>query len=113
IDRFLAARLNEVISRDMAAGHGDVDFFRDVQPILEARCASCHRGAKAQGALRLESLQLAQKGGESYGPAIVPGNPEASALLARAGSTDPDERMPPKGEPLSADQVSLLKRWIQ
>ena len=74
-----------------------VDFARDVRPILEARCVSCHGPKKQRGDLRLDRKAAALKGGES-GPVIVPGKSANSLLLRRAGSTEPDQRMPPSGE---------------
>lgn len=113
IDRFLAARLAEAKTQQAAAPAGGVDFFHDIRPILETRCFDCHRGTKVQGGLRLDSRAAAVKGGESYGPAIVPGEPDKSALLARVRSHDPDEMMPPKGEPLTREQTDLIERWIR
>ena len=44
---------------------------------------------------------------------IVPGAPEQSVLIDRITSDDPDERMPPKGDPLSAEQIAKLTAWIK
>src|SRR5437764_164623 len=88
-----------------------VDFARDIRPILEARCFSCHGPKKQRGDLRLDRKAVALKGGES-GPVIVPGKSADSLLLRRAGSSDPDQRMPPTGERLTADQLRLLRAWI-
>ncbi len=113
IDHFLAARLQTAKDQTSAAPAGGVSFFRDIQPILETKCFDCHRGAKVQGGLRLDSLAEARKGGESYGPAVVPGQPDKSALLARIRSSDPDEAMPPKGERIAPQQIELVARWIR
>ena len=48
-------------------------FVEDVQPLLEAKCVSCHGPEKQEGGLRLDSLAAAREGGEQ-GPAVVPGN---------------------------------------
>src|SRR5438874_11333532 len=85
-----------------------VDFARDVQPILEVRCFSCHGPKKQRGDLRLDRREAALKGGES-GPVIVPGKAADSLLLRRVGSDDPGQRMPPTGERLTADQLKLLR----
>src|SRR5437016_2866097 len=77
-----------------------IDFIRDVRPILEARCYSCHGSKKQRGDLRLDQKTTALKGGES-GPVIVPGKSATSPLLQRAGSDDPLQRMPPTGERLT------------
>ena len=93
-----------------------LDYGRDIQPILSEHCFHCHGSDEKsrKGELRLDVREVALKGGESDGPAIVPGKPEASAILARVLSHDPDEVMPPPKEkkPVSAAQAEILKRWI-
>jgi mono/diheme cytochrome c family protein len=111
IDHFVAAKIAEM--SDQAAHKGSVDYFKDIQPLLETKCIECHRGAKAKGGLKLDALTDALKGGESDGAAIHPGNPKDSALLARVLSDDEDEVMPPKGERLTKEQVALLTKWIE
>ncbi|MCB1277302.1 DUF1553 domain-containing protein [Prosthecobacter sp.] len=111
IDHFIAAKIAEV--SDQAAHQGSVDYFKDIQPLLETKCIECHRGAKAKGGLKLDALADALKGGESDGAAIQPGKPKDSALLARVLSDDEDEVMPPKGDRLTKDQVVLLTKWIE
>jgi len=93
-----------------------VDFNREVQPILSEHCTHCHgRDEKGRkGELRLDVREAALKGGKNDGAAIVPGKPEASAIMARVLSHDTDEVMPPPKEkkPVTAAQAELLKRWI-
>lgn len=113
IDHFIAARIVEVAG-DSSAGSADgVDYYRDVQPILEAKCYSCHQGGDAKGGLSLDTLAAALKGGKSDGAAIVPGKPAESAVLLRA-TADPDDIMPPegKGESLNRAELATLERWI-
>jgi mono/diheme cytochrome c family protein len=114
IDRFIAARIAEVaeISTPSTAV-GRVDYHREVQPILESRCYDCHKGPKAKGGLRLDLRSGALLGGKADGPAIVPHQPEASAMLARIASDDSEEAMPAKGDPLTAAEIALLRRWIE
>lgn len=112
IDHFLNAKITAVSAQYSAAKKDGVSFYRDVLPILEANCFSCHQGGKAKGDLQLDSLSAALHGGESDGPAVTPGQPEKSSLIARVISTDEDFIMPPKGSPLTADQVATLKQWI-
>jgi hypothetical protein len=88
-----------------------VRFERDVQPLL-VRCLTCHGSAKAKGGLRLDSRQGATDALRSGSRAVVPGQPEQSEILRRLTSPDPGERMPPKGEPLTAPQIESLRRWI-
>jgi mono/diheme cytochrome c family protein len=88
-----------------------VDFARDIKPVLEARCVSCHGPAKQRGGFRLDRKSDALKGGDS-GPAIRPGKSNNSPLLQRISSVVKSERMPPTGERLSNAQVAVLRAWI-
>jgi hypothetical protein len=89
----------------------DDAFFRDkIAPILERRCVHCHSGATPKGNLALTTSQAARKGGES-GPAIVPGKAEDSTLLEMISGQSP--QMPQKDKPLSKDEVSLIRTWIE
>ena len=96
---------------------GPIDFNRDVRPILSDNCFACHGpdSAKIKGGLRLDRRADALQGGESDGPAVVPGQPEASALLHRVRTTEADDVMPPKesAKPRLTDaQVATLRQWI-
>ncbi len=113
IDRFLAVKIAEAKEQRAAAEKGTVDFFEHVQPILEAKCTSCHTGDKAKGGLRLDDRAAAIRGGKNDGPAIVPKNPKMSALLQRVQSHEAETMMPPKGERVSAEQVRTLETWIR
>ncbi len=86
------------------------DFDREIRPLLQERCVECHGPEKQKADLRLDAKPHAFKGGES-GAAIVPAKSSASPLFQRITATG-DERMPPKGEPLTADQISKIKAWI-
>lgn len=94
-----------------------VDYSRDVRPLLSRNCFSCH-GPDAEGregGLRLDHRESALTAGDSGNPAIIPGKPEESELIARLTSHDEFERMPPKetGKSLSSEEIELLKKWIQ
>jgi len=89
-----------------------VDFGRDVQPILARRCFACHGPDKAKGGLRLHEQKPALAELDSGERAIIPGNVEDSTLLLRVSSTDPGERMPPTGKPLTKDEIDTLRKWI-
>lgn len=98
-----------------AAADQPLDFNRDIRPLLNT-CAACHGPDEEQRAagLRLDSREGATGDLGGYA-AIVPGDPEASELILRVTSADPDMRMPPegKGDPLTDAQVDLLRRWIE
>lgn len=92
----------------------DVDFNRDVRPLLSAKCFTCHGPDESsrEADLRLDLAEGAQQDLGGYA-AIVPGQPEHSELIARVATADGDLRMPPEGqEPLSPDEVKVLERWI-
>jgi len=89
-----------------------VDFEREIFPIFEAHCLECHGPDKQKSSLRVDQRVSLLRGGDGGLPAIVPGNPSKSFLLELVRSTDPEESMPPKGEPLNDAEVSLLEKWI-
>jgi len=84
----------------------------DIQAILEVHCLKCHGPEKQKGGLRLDNSTDAFKGGDSGERGIVPGESGQSRVFQRVSSKKDDERMPPKGEPLSPQQLELLQRWI-
>jgi hypothetical protein len=89
-----------------------VDYARDIQPILAKNCTTCHGEKKQRSSLRLDSVRAIRQGGNS-GPAIVPGKSKDSHLIvAVTGGNDDIQAMPPKGQRLSAREVSLLRAWI-
>jgi mono/diheme cytochrome c family protein len=88
------------------------DFSREVRPLLEQHCFKCHGPEKQKGGLRYDTKEGAFKAGESGEKAIIPGHASESRLIKLVSSKDDDERMPSKGDPLSAAQIDLLKRWI-
>jgi hypothetical protein len=96
-----------------------IDFNRDIRPILSNRCAKCHgpdAGQRQGGTdgVRLDVREDAVRDLGGYA-AIVPGHPEKSAVLERVKSTDADERMPPleAGKPLTPREIELLTKWIE
>lgn len=91
-----------------------VDFGRDVKPILARRCFACHGPDKAEGGLTLtdkNSVLAAEL--DSGLRAVVPGELDDSELLRRISSTDEFERMPPEGKPLTENEISIVRRWIE
>ncbi|MBI3880413.1 MAG: hypothetical protein HY301_10175 [Verrucomicrobia bacterium] len=89
-----------------------VDFAKDVLPILQKNCLECHSAEKQKGKLRLDTKELALKGGEN-GAAIVAGKGGESPLYKRTTlARDNDDAMPPKGDGLTKAQQDILKNWI-
>jgi hypothetical protein len=84
-----------------------------VQPIFVQRCVSCHNASKKKGELDLTAYARAVKGGEN-GPVIVKGNADASDMIRRVSlSPGNDDFMPHDSQtPLTADQIAILRWWI-
>ncbi len=92
--------------------HAAVDFAKEVGPILKAHCVECHGADKQKGKLRLDTKADFTKGGKN-GPAVKAGDADASELFKRVTlPKDDDDRMPPEGEPLKAEEIAVLKAWI-
>ncbi|MCH8047870.1 MAG: PSD1 domain-containing protein [Planctomycetes bacterium] len=100
-----------------AQPEGKIDFNRQIRSLLAENCFKCHGpdAKKVEGGLRLHEREPALAELDSGEFAIVAGKPDASALVARINSPDPDERMPPpkSGGKLSAADKQLLRRWIE
>ncbi len=85
-----------------------VDFVRDVQPLLKARCQRCHSPTTRKGGLDLSTAAGLLQGSES-GRVLVPGKPSKSRLWEVLHEGE----MPPEGNrALTGSQVELLERWI-
>ncbi len=86
----------------------EVQFARDVRPILNAHCSACHGGVREAGGLNLIDE-------DSVAAMLTPGDPEYSYLLDRVVDTDDETRMPPAGHGprLSAAEVATITRWIE
>ena len=91
-----------------------IDFAKDIKPILESSCVSCHREGHDKGDLRLDEREHAFEAGE-YGTAVVPFDLEKSTLYQSVTlPANHDDLMPPsnKGGPLPQEQLDLLRDWI-
>ena len=105
-----------IASFSRAAAPAPVSFDRDIQPILAENCYHCH-GPDAphrKAGLRLDQRDDAFAGGKSELAAIVPGKPDASELILRILSHDPEEVMPSpdSNRKLTEAQKDLLRRWV-
>jgi mono/diheme cytochrome c family protein len=89
-----------------------VDFAKQIQPLLARKCYACHGPDQAEGGLRLTDRDSALAETDSGDFAILPGDPNASALISRVTSEVEGERMPPEGDRLSDAEVELLRQWI-
>jgi hypothetical protein len=89
----------------------EVDFSKDVKPIVEASCIKCHGRGKAKGGLAIDTRETLLKGGDS-GPAVIPGQSAKSLLIELVSGLNPDSVMPQKGSKLTKEQVGVLRKWI-
>ena len=89
-----------------------VDFVREVEPIFEQNCVKCHGPEKQKSGYRLDVRAVALTGGEEHAPNIVPGKSAESPLIRFVAGLDEDVKMPPKGDALTAEQVAVLRAWI-
>jgi hypothetical protein len=94
------------------AAEKPIDFARQVQPILAARCLKCHGPGDAKGGIAFNQRELALAEADSGEPAIIPGDAAASELIARVSAEDESVRMPPEGKPLTAAEIEILRKWI-
>lgn len=91
----------------------EVDYSREVKPILNKHCISCHGGVKKSGGFSLLFEEEAFAATESGQPAIIPGDAGHSEFIRRLTSDDPDERMPYNAPPLAKEEIDILKRWVK
>ena len=93
------------------ASTSQVEFETQIRPLFEQRCQACHGEALAQNGFRLDRRDAALEGGHS-GPSIVPGDSANSRLVHLLAGFQVKVRMPPAGEPLTDDQIGLVRAWI-
>lgn len=93
------------------AGAAEVSFSREIAPIVLKRCVGCHGERVSLGGYRAHTFQAFAKPGVSKQPAVVAGKAAASRLyqllIAKSAA-----RMPKNDDPLSAEQIALVRRWI-
>lgn len=93
------------------ASAADVDYERQIAPLLKTYCAGCHNDTDREGDLSLLSLNTL-RAGTPDGAVVIPAKPEESKLFkVISGSAEP--KMPPKDEPqLKPEQIALIREWI-
>lgn len=95
----------------------NVDFVADVYPIFKESCISCHGPEKQKGKYRMDTREATFKETD-YGPTIVPGSSEKSSLIHMVADLIDEMLMPPpsdkpgQSEPLTPDQIGILRAWI-
>lgn len=97
----------------MADASDTAHFESKIRPVLIESCYECHsvESGKAKGGLRLDDREAVLRGGDS-GPALVPGKPEESLLIAAIRHSDPDLEMPPRKDRLSDAILKDFEVWI-
>lgn len=113
VDAFLK-QANQQALQESAATDPDqsAHFQSQVLPLLRSRCFRCH-GDQDKGGLRLNSHAGLLTAGDSGDPAVVPGDPDASLLIARISGDTAGDQMPPGPDRMTADQIALLADWIR
>lgn len=103
------------------SGQAAVNFEKQILPVLQKKCLDCHSATKVvdgkpkkpKGDLRLDAAWAMLKGAEN-GPSIVPSNLAKSYMHEVVNlPKDDDMFMPPKGDPMTAEEIKLLKEWIE
>lgn len=115
----LLASANLSVSAQQAAPPQNSDtqsatlYTQHIQPLLAAKCATCHGAIRQAAGLRLDHGLGILKGGDS-GPAVIASRSSDSLLLQRVRSEDPQVHMPPagEGERLNTQQLAMLEQWI-
>ncbi len=98
------------MAEDGKSAAPEVTFVNDILPIFEARCSRCHNDDRRRGGLSLATFNHAMEGGSS-GQIIEPGNAGGSRII-RLVTQSEEPKMPPKGNPLDAEQLKLIEEWI-
>lgn len=117
MDRFTPVLLLATVFLFGRSSAAEADFRTAVLPLLSENCFNCHgpdAGTREAG-LRLDLREAALLPAESGAPAIIPGDPDASELMKRITSRDPDRIMPPPDakKTLTPEAIDLLRRWIE
>lgn len=90
-----------------------VSFRKQVAQLLLDNCLACHGPKKAEGGYRIDAYERLIKAGDSDEVAVTPSKLDASELFRRIATDDESERMPLEGDPLPAEQIALIKQWIE
>lgn len=100
-----------IASGTCAAAEPAIDFAHQIVPVLKKHCAECHAGDKHKGGFSINTRASMLSHGKTV-KTIVPGHAADSALMNLLTAADADDRMPAKADPLPADTIALIRRWI-
>jgi uncharacterized membrane protein len=103
-----------VVASAAAIGGGHLDYVRDIEPIFTTHCVKCHGETKKKGGYRLDTKDRLFAAGDSGSVPIVPGKADESRLvkMIEGKGEFADSIMPPKGAPLTYQQIQLIRQWI-
>lgn len=91
-----------------------ITYTGQIKAIFDDRCTDCHSEDKQKGGLRMDSYAWIFKGAHEGKAVVVPGKPDQSSVyVLTTKPADDIDLMPPKGGPLSADQIALVRGWIE
>ena len=95
------------------AAKKDVTFAKDIKPMFEKACFNCHGEEKQKAKLRVDSVEAILKGSEN-GKIVEVGKSDKSSLVHTVAGLVEDMMMPPEGkaDPLTKEQIALLRAWI-
>lgn len=110
---FLACSDSYIYAADAPVAGKKVSFYHQIRPILQAQCAGCHHPRNPEGDYVVTDYSHFLKGGESETVAIVPGKPEKSNLVNLIIPDGEEAEMPKGKAPLSPEQITLIRTWIQ
>ena len=91
-----------------AQDSGEVSFSRQVLPMFEARCTECHSGPQPEWGLDLATYEGTMVGSD-YGPVVERGDPDDSLMIILIADGD----MPEEGDPVTPEELEILKSWIR
>ena len=92
--------------------HHSVDFTSQVKPIINKYCITCHGGVRQKGGFSLLFREEALAKTKSGKRAIIPGDADNSEMVKRIRLNDPEDRMPYRHDPLSKENIEIIRRWI-
>ena len=112
ISKFLTAFIFSFSAVSLSA---EIDFSRDIRPIINTHCIACHGGVKKESGVSFLFREEALATGKSGKKTVIPGDPEGSELLRRITTNDRDDLMPPPehGAALPQKDIKFFRQWIK
>src|SRR3954470_2738342 len=107
---FLILALLLAFSFAAPAAEKPVSFYKEITPIFKRSCTGCHHPGKLKGELDLTTYAAFKKGGK-HGAAFKASDPKESVIIEEISGKEPS--MPKEGDPLTAQEVALIEKWIK